>query len=477
MTRDVSCDLCVIGAGSGGLSVAAGAAQMGADVVLIERAEMGGECLNTGCVPSKALLAAAHAAQDARRADRFGVHAGTVSIDGAEVFRRVHETVAAIAPHDSQDRFEGLGVRVIRAAARFTGPDTVVAGDWTVRAKRFVVATGSRPAVPAVPGLDAADVLTNETVFKLTDIPGHLIVIGGGPVGCEMAQAFRGLGAKVTVLELGTILSRDDPQLVRVVRNRLLEDGVALHEGVRVDAARKTSGGVEIDARDEDGRVHAVRGTHVLAAAGRSPNLDGLGLEHARIDYGPGGIDVDARMRTTNRRAFAIGDVAAGQPRFTHAAGHHAGIVIRNVLFKWPARADRAVMPWVTYTRPELAQAGLTEAQARQRFGDAIRVLTAEFRDNDRALAERDTEGMIKVIVGNRGNILGAGIAGPRAGELIQPWVLALENGLKIGAMASTIAPYPSLSEINKRAAGGFFTPKLFSERTRRIVRFLMKFT
>ena len=476
MSNVVKCDLCIIGAGSGGLSVAAGAAQMGADVVLIEKGKMGGDCLNYGCVPSKALLAAGHAVQDARHATRFGVDVGEVEIDGKKVFDHVHDVIAGIAPHDSVERFESLGVNVIQGAGRFTGPNRVEVNDQIVQAKKIIVATGSRAFVPDIEGLDGLYVLTNENIFELDSVPEHLIVVGGGPIGCELAQAFRNLGASVTILEMFKIMPKDDPELVRVVRNRLLADGVVIHEGVTVVRAQGTKDVPEIVCEDDDGREHVIKGSHLLMAAGRRPNVGGLDLERGGIDYTPKGITVDARLRTSNKNVFAIGDVAGGL-QFTHVAGYHAGIVIRNALFKLPAKAKHQSVPWVTYTDPELAQVGLTEDQARDQFGaENIRVLSHPFKENDRARAERSTDGLVKVVVTKKGKILGAGIAAPRAGELIQPWVLAMEQGLKIGAMASTIAPYPTLGEVNKRAAGSFYTPSLFSERTRKIVRFVLKF-
>lgn len=479
-TDDLNCDLCVIGAGSGGLSVAAGAAQMGADVVLIEQGEMGGDCLNTGCVPSKALLAAGHAALAAQRAGRFGIHVDGVTVDGPTVFRHVHDVIGAIAPHDSQERFESLGVTVVRAPARFAGPGTVEAGNTTVAAKYVVVATGSSPFVPPIEGLGDLNPLTNETVFALNDVPRHLLIIGGGPIGCEMAQAFRGLGADVTVLEMGRILPADDPDLAEVVRTRLLEDGVVLHEDARVIRAQGNADAPELVVRGAGGREHTVKGSHILVAAGRRANVLDLGLERAGVDFSPQGVEVDRRLRSvSNRRVLAVGDVAAvgGRPgpQFTHVAGYHAGVVIKNTLFKWPAKVHHERIPHVTYTDPELAQLGLNEAQARERFGDGVRVLTQEFRDNDRAHTEGTREGLLKAVIGKRGRILGCGIAGPHAGELIQPWVLALEQNLKIGALAGTVAPYPTLGEISKRAAGSYFAPALYSARTRAIVKLMLK--
>jgi pyruvate/2-oxoglutarate dehydrogenase complex dihydrolipoamide dehydrogenase (E3) component len=471
MSETLFPDICVIGAGSAGLSVAAGASQMGSSVVLIEKGEMGGDCLNFGCVPSKSLIAAAEAAHAARQAARFGVGVAEPRVDGSAVFRRVREVIAAIAPNDSVERFEGLGVKVIRAPARFTGPDSVRAGDVEVRARRFVVATGSSPVAPPIPGLDQVPYLTNETVFDLGAIPKHLIVLGGGPIGIELAQAFRRLGANVSVVEMQSILGREDPELVDVVRLQLRREDIALHENAPAGRVERTADGIAV-ATDGPARAR-VEGSHLLVALGRRPNVKDLGLDLAQVAVEPAGIVVDARLRTTNARIYAASDVAGG-PQFTHVAGHHAGIVIRNILFRLPARADRAAIPRVTYTDPELAQIGLTEAEAfagrRQ-----VRILRWPMHDNDRAQAEGATEGLVKVIVGRRGKILGAGIAARHAGELIQPWTLAIDNGLGIGAMAGVVAPYPTLGEASKRAAGSYFAPTLFGDRVKAIVRLLAK--
>jgi pyruvate/2-oxoglutarate dehydrogenase complex dihydrolipoamide dehydrogenase (E3) component len=468
-------DLCIIGAGSGGLSVAAGAVQMGASVVLVEKHLMGGDCLNTGCVPSKALLAAAHAAEAVRHSHsrRFGVNGHEPAVDFAAVHRHVHGVIAAIAPHDSVERFEGLGVTVIRGAARFTGPQEVEAGGERIRARRFVVATGSTAAVPPIPGLAEVPFLTNETVFGLTERPEHLIVLGGGPIGIEMAQAFRRLGAAVTVIERATILPKDEPEAVEIIRAVLRCDGVVLHEGAEVSAVRRAASGMEVSL-SVAGVPQTVAATHLLVAAGRKPNITGVGLEAAGIEVSPRGITVDARLRTTNRRVFAIGDVAGG-PQFTHIAGYHAGIVIRNALFGLPAKVDYAALPWVTYSDPELAHVGLTEADARA-AGHAVSVLVQPLSGNDRAQAERATDGLAKVVLGRRARILGATIVAPHAGEMIGLWCLAIQRKLKIGAIASSLAPYPTISEISKRAAGGFYTPSLFGSRTRRLVGMIQRY-
>lgn len=474
MPRGLEADLCVIGAGSGGLSVAAVAAQMGARVVLIEKGKMGGDCLNAGCVPSKSLIAAAHAAHAVRTSGRFGVNGHEPEIDALKVRSHVRDVIAGIAPYDSVERFEGLGVTVLRAAARFTGPNEVQAAETRVRARRFVVATGSAPFVPPIPGLADVPALTNETIFDLDARPDHLIVIGGGPIGIEMAQAHRRLGAAVTVLEHGRILPKDDPDAVAVVRGRLLAEGVAIREGAKVVSAARRGNGVAVTA-EIDGVLVEIAGSHLLVAAGRRANVEGLGLEQAGIEHSPKGINVDARLRTSNRRVFAIGDVAGGY-QFTHMAAYHAGIVIRNALFRWPATVDARAVPWVTYTDPELAHVGLTAAGAESQ-GLSVSIASFDFAENDRARAERETDGFAKIVVGKRGKVLGATIVGRSAGELILPWVLAIGQGLGIGAMAGVIAPYPTLSEISKRAAGAYYAPKLFGPTTRRIVGLLQRFS
>jgi len=462
----VVADICVIGAGSAGLSLAAGAVQMGASVVLIEKHRMGGDCLNTGCVPSKALLAAAHAAQSAREAGRFGVVLPEPAIDFARVHAHVHGVIGAIAPHDSVERFEGLGVTVIQGAARFTGPAEVEAAGQRISARRFVIATGSTAAVPPVPGLSETPFLTNESVFDLTELPAHLLVLGGGPIGIEMAQAFRGLGSDVTVIERAMILPRDEPEAVAVLRAVLQRQGITITEGAQVAMIRPVPQGRGVEVELADGNI--IAGTHLLVAAGRKPSMDGLELSAAGVETTPRGITVDARLRTSNRRIFAAGDVAGG-PQFTHVAGYHAGILVRNILFGLPAKVGYTALPWVTYSDPELAHVGLTEAEARL-ASHPVQVLTQPLSGNDRAQAERNTEGMAKIILGRGGRILGATILAPRAGEMIGLWGLAIQQKMKIGAVASMMAPYPTMAEISKRAAGGFYTPSLFSQRTRFIV-------
>jgi pyruvate/2-oxoglutarate dehydrogenase complex dihydrolipoamide dehydrogenase (E3) component len=445
-------DLCVVGAGSAGLSVAAIAASLGASVVLIERGRMGGDCLNVGCVPSKALLAAGERAQAVRTAGAFGIDAGEPAIDMARVRDHIAAVIAGIAPNDSVERFTAMGVRVIQAAARFADAGTVTAGGVAVRARRFVIATGSVPALPPVPGLDRVPFLTNETVFDLAERPAHLVVLGGGPIGVEIAQAHRRLGAAVTILEAGPrLLPRDDPELAGLVEAALREEGVAIRTGVTVERVQPGPQGIAAILPGGE----QVGGSHLLVATGRLPVTAGLGLEAAGIAADRSGIVVDASLRTANRRVYAIGDCAggaAGALRFTHVANHQAGLVIRNALFRLPVRFDAAAIPRVTYTDPELAAVGLSEEEAKARHR-TIRVLRSSVAENDRARAERTTRGLVKAVVTPRGRILGCAIAAPGAGDLIVPWALAIAKGHKVQDLAGLVFPYPTLSEISKRAA------------------------
>ena len=455
VTGKIRADLCVIGAGSGGLSIAAGAVQMGASVILIEQSRMGGECLNTGCVPSKALLAAA------ARGDDF-----------AAAYDHMRQVIAAIEPHDSAERFRGLGAHVVFGKAQFVARRFLEVGDTSVTARRFIVATGSAPVIPSIPGLDSVPYFTNETLFDSAPEPSHLLVLGGGPVGVEMAQAYRRLGAEVTLVEGKRLLGRDDPELVPIVRAQLIEDGVTIHEETPVTAVEADGAGVALTCGSGDASLR-LSGSHLLVAAGRRPKIEGLGLEDAGVALNDGVPLIDARLRTTNKRIFAIGDVV-GPYRFTHTASYQARIVITNALFRLPARVRYDAVPWVTYTDPELAHVGLSEAEARAK-GNEVRILRFPFEENDRAIAEGATRGLVKVVATRRGRVLGASIVGAHAGELILPWVLAVKYRLGVGKLAQAIVPYPTLSEASARAAGSFHAPMLFGPRTKRLVRMLAR--
>lgn len=466
-------DICVIGAGSGGLSVAAAAAAMAAPVVLIEKGEMGGDCLNYGCVPSKALIAAGHAAHMLRKAHEFGLQSAEPRADMNRVRDHVRGVISAIAPNDSEERFAALGVKVIRANGRFVSGDTVEAGKYRIKARRFVVATGSSAGVPPIPGLDQVRYHTNETIFDLDVLPSRLIVIGGGPIGVELAQAFRRLGCDVVILEAAMALSREDPELAAVALASLRADGVEIREGVKI---------ARVEARGTGARVwlegnavqEPVDGSHLLIAAGRNPNVNNLGLEQAGVVFDRKGIKTGRNLRTSNRRIYAIGDVT-GEAQFTHAASYHAGLVLRATLFRLPVKVEPHLIPRVTYTDPEIAVSGLSEAQARERH-KRIHVYRWPFAENDRAQAERRREGHIKIVASAKDVILGAGIAGPSAGELIAPWQLAIGKGMKVKDMAGLILPYPTLSEVSRRGAMAYYQKSLGNPWLGRVLRFLRKF-
>lgn len=470
--KTLKCDIIVIGAGSGGLSFAAGASQMGAEVVLIEKHKMGGDCLNYGCVPSKAILAAGKMAANMKKAAQFGVNVDSYSVDYSKVHHHIHNVIAQIEPHDSKERFTGLGVKVIQGACRFEDSKTIKVNDTLIKAKYIVIATGSRAMIPPIPGVDTVPYLTNETIFDLTKYPRHLVIIGGGPIGVEMAQAHARLGAKVTVVSGTELLPNDDSEAVALVREALLTEGVTLHEKAMVEEIQKTKAGVEVIAKVGGADV-SVTGSHLLMATGRRPNVEGLNLEQAGVEYSPKGIVVNDRLQTSNKKIYAIGDVAGGL-MFTHVAGYHAGIALRNILFKFPAKASGTI-PWVTYTDPEVAQVGLTENSAcAQNISTCV--LRFPLSENDRAQAERRTKGFIKVITTLKGKIIGATIVGHNGGEQLLPWVHAVQNKLPISTYTSLVAPYPTISEISKRVSGSFYTPKLFSQRMQKIVKFLMKY-
>lgn len=463
----INTDILVIGGGSGGLSVAAGASQMGAQVVLCESKKMGGDCLNTGCVPSKALIASARAMQATRQANQLGIPTPTPAPDFNAIHDHIQAAIDSIAPHDSVDRFESLGVRVIQASASFIDKHTIKAGQYHINAKYIVIATGSTPSIPPIPGLDKVPYLTNETIFDLSSSPDTLAVIGGGPIGCEIAQAYALLGCKVILLEAANeILSPVDDQAREILKLTLQKNGVEILAACQIS---------DITHAQNKYHINTNTGRHkadlLMVATGRKPTLSSLHLENTDIVHTPKGISIDKRMRTTQKRIFAIGDVAS-PVQFTHAAGYQASIVIRNILFKLPAKVDYRAFPWVVYTTPEIAHVGLSMAGATTQ---GAKILKYDFKDNDRAIAEKETQGFIKVAIGKKGKILGVTIVASHAGELLTPWTLAIQNKLNIKQMAGFIVPYPTLSEAHKRIAGSYFTPMLYSEKTKRLVRWLLR--
>ncbi len=469
-------DVCVIGAGSAGLSVTAGAAMLGRDVVLFEGAEMGGDCLNHGCVPSKAILKAGKMAQAQRSGEKFGIMPVEPKVDWEAVKAHIADVIATIAPVDSVERFEGLGATVITEYGKFVDANTVESETARVRAKRFVVATGSRASAPPIPGLDTVDYATNENIFSLNKFPSHLLVIGAGPIGLEMGQTFRRLGAEVTIIDIAPPLGRNEPEHAQVLVQALESEGVQFYAPAKTKEIRKAKVGVEVEL--EDGAI--IKGSHLLVAAGRAPVVEGLGLEAAGINYDRRGIETDDNLRTSNKKVYAAGDVAKDMGGLTHIAGHHASSLFKN-FFMLPqginkgfstAKTDR--MPAAIYTEPELANIGLSEKEAREKFGEKIQIAEFHFDENDRAIAERSTHGGVKIIVSKKGKILGGSIVGQHAGEMIHMLSVAMTSGMKASKLAQIISPYPTRSEAVKRACSSLFTDSLFGENSK--VRTLAKF-
>ncbi|MCI4644499.1 MAG: FAD-dependent oxidoreductase [Hyphomonadaceae bacterium] len=472
--RELKADLVVIGAGSAGLSAAAGAAMLGLDVVLYEKGEMGGDCLNYGCVPSKALLSAAKAIQGVREAAKYGVTASAPKVDWQAVKAHVQGAIDTIAPVDSQERFEGLGVTVIREHARFSDPRTIISDSTRTRARRIILATGSRAFVPPIEGLDEVDYLTNETIFSMPEQPAHLLILGGGPIGMEMAQAFNRLGSKVTLVEMRRVLGQSDPEHARLAAETLREEGVTLLEGHKAERVERIGAGLRLTASNPEGEL-TLEGSHILVALGRRAVLDGLGLETGQVAHDGRSITVKDTLRSvSNARVWALGDVA-GFGQFTHLAGWHASVFVRRAFFKSPfAKASSLPLPAVTYTSPEVAQIGLTEAAARDKHGDAVKTSCFAFDENDRAIAEGRTKGEAKLVI-HKGKLLGASIVGDGAGEILQMIALAMSNGLKVKDLTNFISPYPTRTEVVKRAASAYFTETVFGPGAKRLVGLLQR--
>jgi pyruvate/2-oxoglutarate dehydrogenase complex dihydrolipoamide dehydrogenase (E3) component len=482
-------DLVAIGAGTAGLVSAAGAAGLGAKVALIERAHLGGDCLNVGCVPSKALLRSAHVAAEMRDAGRFGVRVPAgVEVDFAEVMRRMREVRAGISPVDSVDRFTNeLGVDVFLGDARFTGDREIEVGGQTLRFKKAVVATGGRAVVPPIDGLADAGFLTNETIFNLTELPGRLLVVGGGPIGCELSQAFRRFGAEVTVVEQGPqFLSREDPDAAEILRQALVHDGIdirletRLSKVVSYDTGGDTGGGTrggaseKIVTLESNGHSDTLAVDSILVAAGRAPNVEGMGLEAAGIEFDDRrGVVVDDHLRTTNRKVFAAGDVCM-RTQFTHAADFAARTVIQNALFFGRKKLSTLQIPWCTYTSPEIAHVGLYERDATAQ-GIEVDTYMREFSDVDRAITEGDTSGFVKIHTQKgRDKIVGATIVARHAGDLISEVSVAMQAGMGLGRLASVIHPYPTQAEAIRQTGDAYNRTRVTAV-VRRLFDFLLK--
>ena len=466
--EEIKTDILVIGAGSGGLSVAVGAVAMGAQVVLLEGHKMGGDCLNYGCVPSKALIASSKGVQASAQLKRFGIAQCTPTVDYSAINDYIRDVIAQIEPHDSQARMESLGIRVIREFGVFVNPRQVQAGRYLVSARRIVIATGSRPIIPEIRGIDDVPYLTNETIFDLREKPDHLLIIGGGPVGLEMAQSYIRLGSDVTVIEGFRVLGRGDPELSAILVESLQDEGIKIIEQAKVSAVHFENNKVMVHIDQNT----TVTGTHLLLASGRKANVENLGLDEAGIQTSATGIKVNSNLRTTNTRVYAVGDVIGGW-QFTHVAAYHATCVVRTILFCLPARADMSHMPWVVFTDPEMAQVGLTESDAQNQYGAKLDVVTKSYSHHDRAITEQKTKGLIKLMVVN-GRPVGVSIVGYQAGELMNLWALVLKNKMKMRHIVGMISPYPTMGGLSKEVVSGYFASRLFqSPMIKRVVRFI----
>lgn len=471
--RKLKADLIVIGGGSGGLSAAAGAAMLGLNVVLYEKAEMGGDCLNYGCVPSKALLTTAKYAQTARDGEKFGVSVSEPQVNWEKVKAHVQNAIDTIAPVDSQERFEGLGVTVIREHASFKDPKTIQSATTEATARRIIVSTGSVAFIPPIPGLSETPFITNETVFSLPEQPEHLVILGGGPIGLEMAQAFKRLGSNVTVIEMGKALGRSDPDHAKIAIDALRGEGVTILEGHKAVKVSGSAASVSVETESEDG-TKTITGSKLLVAVGRRAVMDGLNLEAGNVNYDTRGVQVSDKLRSvSNSRVWALGDVA-GKGQFTHLAGWHASVFTRRAFFKQGSKASDLPLPAVTYVAPEVAQVGLTEAEARAQYGDSVTTSSFPFHENDRAIAEGKTLGEAKLII-RKGKILGASVVGDGAGDIIQIVGYGMSNKLGVQSLTNFISPYPTRAEVVKRAASAHFTPTVFGKASRTLVGLLQR--
>ena len=463
-------DIIVIGAGSGGLTVTSGAARLGLKTLIVEREAMGGDCLNWGCVPSKSLIHAAKVAQLKQKASKFGLTSHTEKVNLKKVMDYVRSVIKKIEPHDSAARFRKLGATVIMGEAKFVDPHTLKIGNKTVWSKKIVVATGSRSFVPPIPGLKEAKFQDHKTVFNMKVLPKRLAVIGGGPIGIEMAQAFSRLGSDVTVIQRSTIINKEDPDISAALKKILEKEGLTILEGTTTEKVTKKRK-QKVLTLNIKGKKKNLVVDEIIVAIGRKPNTESLNLDAAGVTYEKRGIPTDSKMRTNVKHIYAVGDVT-GPYLFTHTAGYQGGIAVANAVLHFPRKASYTVVPWVTYTDPEVAHVGMTEAQAK---GIQYKVLKHPFKDVDRAICEDETDGFVKLLVTKTGKILGVSIIGPHAGEIISEYILAMQANIKLSTIAGTIHPYPTLSEANKMAAGKFFSEKLFTPKMKKIVKFLNK--
>lgn len=466
-------DIGVIGGGAAGLTVTAGSARLGAKTLLIEKDnKLGGDCLHYGCVPSKTLIKSAKVYHLLKNSKYFGLpHVDIPSVDFTSVSKRIQEVIDRIQKHDSVERFCGLGARVLFGSPSFIDSHTVDLDGQKISAKNWVIATGSSPEKPPLKGIENTPFITNKDIFSLRRLPESIAVLGAGPIAIEMAQAFTRLGSKVHVIQRSPqILSKEDKDMADEVMNILASEGVEFHLNSTVLEIVNTGDKIEVAIKNSDGIENRIKAEKLLIAMGRTPNLEGLNPENAGIEYNKKGVTVDNRLRTTCKNIYAAGDVT-GTNQFTHAAGYEGGIVISNAVFHLPRKADYTLLPWCTYTDPELASIGMNEKRARE-AGINYSVWTEEFKDNDRSLAEGNTSGKIKMVLNEKEKPIGVQILGINSGELLNEWVAVLNGGVKLSALASSIHPYPTLGEINKRVAGTFLSPKIFSTKVQKGLKF-----
>ena len=466
-------DMGVIGGGSAGLTITAGAAQLGAKTILVEKeTALGGDCLHYGCVPSKTLIRTAHVYHFMKNAEEFGLPSVELPpVDYRAVAKRIQSVISTIQVHDSEERFCSLGAKVAFGSPTFLDDHTIQLNGKKYSAKTWSIATGSSPGIPPIEGLDKTPFITNKEIFSLDHLPKSMIILGAGPIATEMAQAFCRLGTKITVIQRSAqILSKEDKDMADDVMEVLRSEGVIFHLKASVVRTRDHGAEREVIIKNEQGEEQSLKAETILVAMGRSPNIESLNLEAAGIEPDRKGIQVDDKLRTEQKHIYAAGDVT-GTYQYTHAAGYEGGIVISNAIFHLPRKANYTFMPWCTYTDPELASIGMNEKRAEE-AGIKYSVWTEAFKDNDRSLAEGEKTGRIKMILDEKEKPLGVQILGPQAGELLSEWVAVLNGKVKLSTLASAVHPYPTLGEINKRVAGTFFSPKIFSDRVKKGLKF-----
>jgi len=466
-------DIGIIGGGAAGLTVASGAAQLGAKTLLIEKEkDLGGDCLHFGCVPSKTLIRTAQAYHTIKSAQDFGLPEVEVTpVDFRQVRERIQSVIAAIQQHDSEERFCSLGARVEFGEPAFVDEHSIHLNGQSISAKTWVIASGSSPQIPPIEGLSKTPHITNKEIFSLDRLPASMIILGAGPIAIEMAQSFCRLGAKVSVVQRsGQILSKEDRDMADEVMGVLAAEGVIFHLNVSVLGVGDLGNEKEVRIKNKEGETTALKAEQILVAMGRSPNLEALHLEEIGVEFDRKGIQVDARMRTTQKHIYGAGDVT-GKFQFTHAAGYEGGIVVSNAIFHLPRKADYTFLPWCTYTDPELAGIGMNEKAAKD-AGIEYTVFTEAFRDNDRSLAEGNKTGKIKMLLDRDEKPIGVQILGPHAGELLNEWVAVLNGKVKLSTLAAAVHPYPTLGEINKRVAGAYLSPKIFSDTIKKGLKF-----